>query len=322
MFKYIFKRILVMIPILIGVIFIVFSINRMSPGNPVTALLSADASPEQIAAKTAELGLDKPFLYQFFLYLKNLILHFDMGQSYYTGKDVAAEVLRRFPYTLLLGVSSVIISLVIGIPIGIISATKQYSTLDYSVTFLSLILASCPGFLFSLMLVLIFSVRLGWFPAAGVVSWKHWVLPILAMGGYPIATICRTTRSSMLEIVRQDYIRTARAKGLNEYTVIKKHALRNALIPIIAITGLQLGFVIGGTIVFESIFSIPGIGQYLMNSINNKDYNAVQGCVVFMSAFICFMNLLTDIAYGFVDPRVKASYESRRKKKNADVKEG
>lgn len=320
MLKYALKRILIMIPILIGVIFIVFSINRMSPGNPVTALLSADASAEQIAAKTAELGLDKPFLYQFFLYLKNLVLHFDMGQSYYTGKDVAAEVLRRFPYTLVLGVSSVIISLIIGIPFGIISATKQYSALDYTVTFLSLILASCPGFLFSLMLVLIFSVRLDWLPAAGVVTWKHWILPILAMGGYPIATICRTTRSSMLEIVRQDYIRTARAKGLSEFTVIKKHALRNALIPIIAITGLQLGFVIGGTIVFESIFSIPGIGQYLMNSINNKDYNAVQGCVVFMSAFVCLMNLLTDIAYGFVDPRVRASYGGGRKKKKKTIK--
>mgnify|MGYP003099674142 CR=1 FL=1 len=321
MLKYALKRILIMIPILIGVIFIVFSINRMSPGNPVTALLSADASAEQIAAKTAELGLDKPFLYQFFLYLKNLVLHFDMGQSYYTGKDVAAEVLRRFPYTLVLGVSSVIISLIIGIPFGIISATKQYSALDYTVTFLSLILASCPGFLFSLMLVLIFSVRLDWLPAAGVVTWKHWILPILAMGGYPIATICRTTRSSMLEIVRQDYIRTARAKGLSEFTVIKKHALRNALIPIIAITGLQLGFVIGGTIVFESIFSIPGIGQYLMNSINNKDYNAVQGCVVFMSAFVCLMNLLTDIAYGFVDPRVRASYGGKKKKKTIKTKE-
>ncbi len=317
MFKYVLKRVLLMIPILIGVIFIVFAINRMSPGDPVTALLSADASAEQIAAKRAELGLDKPFLYQFFLYLKNLCLHFDMGQSYYTGKPVADEVLRRFPYTLVLGISSVLISLVIGIPFGIISATKQYSAIDYSVTFISLILASFPGFLYSLLLVLLFSVKLNWLPAAGVVTWKHWILPILAMGGYPIATICRTTRSSMLEIVRQDYIRTARAKGLSERTVIQKHALRNSLIPIIAITGLQLGFVIGGTIVFESIFSIPGIGQYLMNSINNKDYNAVQGCVVFMSAFVCLMNLLTDIAYGFVDPRVKASYGGGKKKKTS-----
>lgn len=308
-----------MIPTILGVIFIVFFIIRMAPGDPVTALLGVDATQEQIAKKTAELGLDKSFITQFFIYLKNLFLHFDMGASYQTGKSVAAEILRRCPYTLLLGVSSIVISLVIGIPLGILSATRQYSAADYSFTFLSLILASTPGFLYSLVLILFFSVKLNLLPAAGILTWKHWILPILAIGGYPIATICRTTRSSMLEVVRQDYIRTARSKGLAERTVIKKHALNNALIPIITITGLQLGFVIGGTLVFESIFSIPGLGQYLMTGINSKDYNVVQGCVVFMSVLICVLNLLTDIAYGFVDPRIKSIYVSIKKRRESAI---
>ena len=324
MAKYILKRILLMIPVILGVVLIVFCIIRMAPGDPATALMSVGATEEELQAKRVELGLDKPFVVQFLLYVKNFVLHFDLGDSYQTGLPVTGEILKRFPITFLLGASSVLISLVIGIPFGIISATKQYSGMDYGVTFVSLILASIPGFWFSLMLILLFALKLQWFPVAGLEEgWRSWVLPILAMGGYPIATICRTTRSSMLEVVRQDYIRTARAKGLDESVVIKRHALRNSLIPIIAVAGLQMGYVIGGTVVIESIFSIPGIGSLLITAITSKDYNIVQGCVLIMSMFICVMNLLVDIMYSFVDPRIKAVYSSGKKLKPAkrDLKE-
>lgn len=318
MIKYIVKRVLIMIPVLFGVIFIVFMINRLSPGDPVAGILGSSYTQEQYDAKAAELGLDKPVLVQFGQYIVNLVTKLDLGTSYSTGQSVSSEIFGRFPTTVKLGVIGCIITVVLGIPFGIISATKQYSAMDYGVTIFSLIFASMPGFWLALMLIIIFALNLKWVPASMVghsVTWKAWILPAIAVGLSPVASITRLTRSSMLDVVRQDYIRTARAKGLSEGTVIKKHALKNALIPVITSVGLQLGMLVSGSVVVEAIFSIPGLGTLMTTAISNKDYPVIQGCVVVLATLICVINLCTDIAYGFVDPRIMSEMTGSKKKK-------
>ncbi|MBE6974523.1 MAG: ABC transporter permease [Ruminococcaceae bacterium] len=318
MLRFIIKRTLIMVPIIIGVIFIVFSINRLSPADPVAASLGSTYTEEQYAKKEAEMGLDKPFFVQFFNYLKGIVTRFDLGTSYQSGTSVSEEVLRRLPTTVKLGLIGCLITIVLGIPFGIISAKYQYSLADYSVTVFSLIFASMPAFWLGLMLIIIFSLNLKWFPASMAsrfITWKHWVLPALAIGLTPVASITRLTRSSMLDVIRQDYIRTAKAKGVPEGPVVMKHALKNALIPVITSLGLQLGMLVSGSVVVETIFSIPGLGSLITQGISNADYPVVQGCVVILAAMICVINLLTDIAYALVDPRIMSQYTSSRKRK-------
>lgn len=314
MVKYILKRILLMIPVLLGVVFIVFTINQLSPGDPVVALLGSNYTEEQYAAKEKELGLDQPFFVQFFNYVKNIVTEFNFGTSYQTKRPVTTEILERFPTTLKLGFIGVAITVIVGVPFGIISATKQYSALDYGVTVVSLFFASMPNFWMALMMILLFSLRLKWLPATGLDTWKHWILPCLAIGLSPVATVTRITRSSMLDVVRQDYIRTARSKGLNERSIIFGHALRNAIIPVVTVIGMQLGFIMAGSVVIEAIFSIPGLGSLLMSAINNKNYPVIQGIVLFLSMSISVMNLLVDLIYGVIDPRIRAQYGIGRKR--------
>ena len=304
-----------MIPVLLGVLFIVFTINHFGPGDPVASLLGGNYTQEQYDAKEAELGLDKPFFTQFVNYVKNIVTKFDLGTSYQSKRQVSTEILERFPTTLYLGLIGVALTVIVGVPFGIISATKQYSALDYIVTIVSLIFASIPSFWMAMMMQLGLSYNLGWLPATynsgNILSY---VMPVLTLGLSPVATVTRMTRSSMLDVIRQDYIRTARAKGLSERDVIWKHALKNALIPVITVVGMQLGTIIAGSVVVEAIFSIPGLGSLLMDAINNRNYPVIQGCVLFMSIFISLMNLLVDLIYGFVDPRIKAQYGGGKKK--------
>jgi peptide/nickel transport system permease protein len=321
--KFILRRLWLMIPVLFGVILIVFCINQIS-GDPVAALLPADATQEQYEAKKAELGLDKPLPVQFFNYLKGLVTEFDLGISYQTKRPVKDEVMERYPVSVKLAVISIIISVVIGVPFGIISATKQYSVIDYIVTVIAMFFASMPPFWLGLMAIIIFSLNLGWFPASGLASWKHWILPSLTLGLSPVAVICRTTRSSMLDVIRQDYIRTARAKGLGEVTVIRKHALRNALIPVVTVVGLQMGFIVGGAMVVEAVFSIPGLGSLMMTAITQKNFPVVQGSVLILAITVCFLNLIVDILYAYIDPRIKAQYagdRGKRKRKKEEARE-
>lgn len=317
MLKYVIKRGLLMIPVLLGVIFIVFMINRLSPGDPVAGILGSSYTQEQYDAKAAELGLDKPLLIQFANYIKSLILKLDLGVSYKTGQSVSKEIFGRLPTTVKLGLIGCVITVVLGVPFGIISATRQYSALDYGVTIFSLIFASMPGFWLALMLVIIFALNLKVLPASmvGSVTWTAWILPAVAVGLSPVASITRLTRSSMLDVIRQDYIRTARAKGLSEGVVIRKHALKNAMIPVITSVGLQLGMLVSGSVVVEAIFSIPGLGTLMTTAIANKDYPIIQGCVVVLATMICSINLLTDIAYGFVDPRIMSQMAGGKKRK-------
>lgn len=319
MAKFIVKRILWMIPIMLGVLLIVFTITHFTPGDPVVALLGSNYTQEQYDMKEAELGLDKSFPEQFVSYVVGVVTEFDLGTSYQTNRAVRDELFDRFPTTIALGIIGVVITVMIGVPFGIISATKQYSPLDYGVTTVALFFASMPNFWMALMMIIIFSLNLKWFPATGMESWKSWVLPALALGLSPVATVTRMTRSSMLDVVRQDYIRTARAKGLPERKVITKHALKNGLIPIITVVGMQMSTIVAGSVIIENIFAIPGIGSLLMSAINNKNYPVIQGGVLLLSLSVCVMNLLVDIIYAYVDPRIRAQYTSGKKQKKKDT---
>ena len=293
------------IPTILAVIFIIFTINYFTPGDPVAVFFDYDYTEEQYAEKAAEWGLDQPFLLQFVNYIKNIVTKFDFGYSYYSGNSVWSELSTRFPVSLKLGLISVLLTVIIGVPLGIISATRQYSALDYGLTFVSLFFAAVPGFWLSMIMILIFSSRLGWLPSSGLTSWQCFVMPVIASSAQYIASVVRQTRSSMLEVVRQDYIRTARAKGVNESGVIWKHALRNALIPVVTLIGMQAGAVIAGSAIIEAVHSFPGMGSLLMTAINNKDYNTIQAVVLLLSGVVCLLNLLIDIVYTLIDPRVK-----------------
>ncbi len=312
---FIAKRIMWLIPVIFGVTFFVFTIMYITPGDPVRIMLGANATEEQIQLKTEELGLDDPFLVQFGNYCKKVFLHFDFGESYHTKQSVTEQIFIRFPYTLRIALISVLIATVLGIPIGVLAATHQYSWKDNLSMFGSLFCVSMPSFWFALILVMIFCRQLGWLPSSGISSWKCYILPCIscALGG--AAGIARQTRSSMLEVIRQDYITTARAKGQKESRVIYGHALKNALIPIIQTIGNMVGGSLGGALIAETIFSIPGIGVYMMNGISQRDYPVVQGGVIFISICFCLCMLLVDIVFAIVDPRIRTQYKNASKRK-------
>lgn len=319
MLKYVIKRILWMIPVLLGVVLIVFTISYFTPGDPVeiqlsNANLDQEEYDRQYEALQQKMGLDKSFLVQYVTYVKNIVVHGDFGTSYTYGLSVGAEMKTRLWVSIKLGLISMLLSLIIGIGFGLISATKQYSIADYSVTILSMFFAAAPGFWLAMMLILLFSVKLNILPASGLTTWQHYILPVASMTMATLAGNTRMTRSSVLEVIRQDYIRTARAKGLREGVIIWKHALRNALIPVITISGVGLGQLFGGSVIIESVFNIPGMGTYLLKGINNRDYPIVLGVVLVLSACVCMANLIIDLCYAFVDPRIRAQYESPKRK--------
>lgn len=317
MAKYIIKRILWMIPVVLGVLFIVFFISYITPGDPVKSLLGNNYTEEAYLAKQAELGLDKPFLYQYVKYVVDMVTKGDLGTSYVYGHSVSAQILSRMGITFQIGILGVLLTVILGIPAGIISAVKQYSPLDYSITTIMTLLAAMPNFWLALICMLVFALYLRILPATGYGTWQQLVLPVLTNALTSVAVVARMTRSSMLEVIRQDYIRTARAKGLKESTIIWRHALKNAIIPVLTVVGMQMSMIMGGSVVIESIFSIPGLGAYLMAGINARDYPVINGCVVVLAISICVMNLLVDIAYAYVDPRIRAQYTKSGRKKKA-----
>jgi len=304
---------LLLIPVLLGVIVIVFTINYCTEGSPAFTILGAAATPENVAEVEHEWGLDRPYLVQLGSYIWNIVSKGDLGTSYSYRRPVAEMIAERLPNTVKLGLLSVLFSIVIGIPLGIVAATRQYSALDYSATALASVLAALPSFWLALMLMLFFSVKLKWLPVSGLGTWKNWVLPVVANGIMPVALITRMTRSSMLEVIRQDYIRTARAKGLSEQGVVFGHALKNSLIPIITVVGNTAGLAMTGAIIVETVFNIPGLGVMMNLAIGQNDYITTQSGVLVCAVIICLMNLITDMAYAFVDPRIKAQYVSMNK---------
>ena len=316
MYRYVLKRLLLMIPVLLGVTLIVFSLMYIAPGDPVQMLLGDNATQEDIDALNAKLGRDDPFVVQYVRYAGGILTRFDFGESYFTGRPVMTEILERFPNTALLAVLGCALSIVIGVTCGVIAATRQYSIFDNLATATSLIGVSMPSFWFGLLLIIFFSIQLGWLPASGSYGPLYFVMPAITLGVNGAANIMRTTRSSMLETILQDYIRTARGKGQVERKVIINHALKNALIPVITVIGIQFGNLLGVTTVLcETVFAIPGIGKYLIDSIKTRDTPVVMGCVLFMAILFSFVNLGVDILYSYIDPRIKSQYQKLKKRK-------
>ncbi|MFQ6179578.1 nickel ABC transporter permease [Bacillus paranthracis] len=304
MLMFIFRRILQLVPVLFGVVFVVFLIMQMVPGDPALLIAGEGASKETVEQIRHQLGLDKPFIMQYFSYIGN-ILQGDFGVSIRSNRPVLDEVLIRLPITIELALCSIVIAVVIGMIAGIISATKQYSWTDVSIMIIALLGVSLPSFWFGLMLIFYFSVQIQIFPVSGWGTWMHMVLPALTLGASGAAIVARMTRSSMLDVIRQDYIRTARAKGVKERVVIYKHALRNALIPVITVVGLQFGALLGGTVLVESVFAINGLGRLIVDAIRMRDLPMLQGGVLIASVIFILVNLIVDILYRHFNKRIE-----------------
>ena len=304
-----------MIPTILGVLLIIFTINELMPGDPAMARLGTNYTEEAYQEMREEMGLNRPFVTRYVDYVVGFFSRLDLGESYSSQRPVKTLILERIWVSIKLGLMGSAITIIFGVLIGVISAVKQYSVLDYAITVLATFFASMPGFWLALMGIIVFSQELQWLPAAGLYSWKHYIMPVICIGITPIALVVRMTRTSMLDVIRQDYIRTARAKGLKERTVIYKHALRNALIPVITVIGMQLTSIFGGSIIVESIYSIPGMGVLLLTAINSRDFTTIQGTVLVLSLAVCVINLLVDIAYALADPRIKAQYVRGKKTK-------
>jgi peptide/nickel transport system permease protein len=304
MLNYLIKRLLATIPVLIGISLLLFFMLRMLPGDPAQVLAGQMATPEEIQNIRHQLGLDLPIYEQYVIYLNRLV-HFDLGRSARTQNPVREEIMARLPNTILLAVVAMGLACLFGIPAGIISAVRPYSWIDYAVTMTSLFGISMPVFWLGLMLVVVFSVILKWLPAGGIGGWQYVVLPSVTLASFVVAFIARMTRSTMLETLSQDFTTTARSKGLTEKVVVIKHALRNALIPIITVVGLQFGMLLGGAVLTETVFAWPGIGRLIVDSILARDYPMIQGVILVFGLLYILVNLAVDLFYAVVDPRIR-----------------
>lgn len=304
MLQYVIKRLLSIIPVLFGISLLLFFMLRALPGDPAQVLAGQMATPEEIELIRHQLGLDKPVYIQYAVFLGRLA-KFDLGRSARTQNPVIQEVWARLPNTMLLATVAITLACLFGIPAGIISAIRPYTFLDYLVTSAALFGISMPVFWLGLMLVVVFSIMLPWLPAGGTGSWKHVILPSITLTAFVVAFIARMTRSSMLEVLSQDYTTTARSKGLKEKVVVIKHALKNALIPIITVVGLQFGMLLGGAVLTETVFAWPGVGRLIVDSILARDYPVIQGTILIFGLIYTLINLMVDVIYAYVDPRIR-----------------
>ncbi len=304
MLQYVIKRLISTVPVLLGISLLLFFMLRMLPGDPAQVLAGQMATPEEIQLIRHQLGLDRPIYIQYAAFLGRLA-RFDLGRSARTQNPVTEEIWARLPNTVLLAVVAISLACLFGIPAGIISAVKPYTWIDVLVTMTALFGISMPVFWLGLMLVVLFSVILKWLPAGGTGSWQHVVLPAFTLASFVVAFIARMTRSTMLEALSQDYTTTARSKGLKEQVVVIKHALRNALIPIITVVGLQFGLLLGGAVLTETVFAWPGLGRLIVDSILARDYPMIQGVILIFGLLYIFVNLIVDLVYAFVDPRIR-----------------
>ena len=313
MIKYIGKRILMLIPVLLGVVLLVFSMMYFSPGSAEDYILGDMATEEDKEAFREENGLNAPFIVQYFNYVKDAVRG-DLGISYTTKQPVADEIFERFPTTFKLALLSTLWSIVIGITIGIISAVRQYSILDHVTRLVAMLGVSVPTFWEGLMLIILFSVQFALLPSSGFTTWKHWILPSFTVGTHSAATVMRMMRSSMLEAIRQDYITTAKAKGQTNFIVVTKHALRNAIIPVMTLVGVNFGRLLGGSAITEIVFSIPGLGNLIIAGIKVKNAPLVQGGILVIALAMALCNLIVDVLYAYVDPRIRSQYVKPRVK--------
>ena len=312
MLKYILKRLLLVFVVVLGVTVVTFSAMQSAPGDPAEMIAVArygeDLTQEEIEWVRVTEGLDAPVYIQYLGWLGH-ILRLDLGKSLITYEDVLEEILTRFPATLVLTISSLILSLLIALPIGIISAVRKNTIVDNACMTGALLGVSMPNFWLGLLLIWLFALSLGLLPSFGYGSIKHLILPTITLGTSMAAITTRLTRSSMLDVLNQDYIVTAKAKGLDEKTILLRHALKNAMLPVITFVGLQLGFLLGGAVIVETIFAWPGIGRLLVDSIYARDFALIQGCVLFIAVIFALANLAVDILYAYLDPRIR--YEKK-----------
>lgn len=303
--QFLLRRLIRAVVVLIGIATIVFVVMRLS-GDPVTLLLPPDATQADYARISHQLGLDQPLWIQYGIFIGNM-LHLDFGNSIFMRQPAFQVALERLPATVELATASFVLAVAVAIPVGVLAAMKPYSFWDNIAMLFALVGQSAPTFFIGILLILTFSLRIGWFPTGGRGGLDHLVLPAITLGAYAMASIARLTRSAMLEVIRKDYIRTARAKGLAETLILFRHALKNASIPVVTIMGIQLGALLGGAVVTESVFSWPGIGRLAIESIYNRDYAVVQATVFLTAFWFVVINFAVDIIYGFLDPRIRYS---------------
>ena len=315
MLKYILKRLLLLIPILIGVSIIIFVLKTITPGDPARQILGNSATEEQVQAKRDELGLNDPVVVQYFNYIGGIVTRGDFGNSYRTGDPVLAEIGPRLWTSAKITLGAVILGAVVGVVLGIISALKKYTWADSTVLVISMFFQSVPEFVVGLVLIMIFAVNLHWLPASGIETAKGYIMPMLCIGLSSVASYTRITRSSMLEVLSEDYIRTARAKGQSEGNITYHHALRNAMIPVAQSIGTNLGNAIGGGMVLETVFGVPGVGKYIVDSILQRNYPCVLGAALVIAFVLTVINLLVDVSFVMIDPRLKTTIISSGAKK-------
>ena len=309
MLRYILRRILFLIPVLIGVSILIFSIVHLAPGDPAETMLGPSATAQDLAELRSQLGLDKPLTVQYLSFMSRAV-YGDFGNSIRTNNPVLEEIVDRFKPTLQLALLSMLLAVAMGIPLGIIAALRQNSWVDTFCNFVALLGFSLPGFWLGLMLMLTFSIMFPILPSSGYGSWKQLIMPTVVLGTNTMAVIARMTRSSMLEVVRQDYVRTAKAKGLAWRLILSRHILSNVMIPVVTVAGLYFGNMLGGVVITETIFSIPGVGRLIIDAIRFHDYPVVQGGVLFFAFCLSLVNLGVDLIYALLDPRIKAQYRA------------
>lgn len=312
--RYIIKRLLWMIPIILCVAILVFTMMTFCPGDPTAIVLGSSATEEDLNFMREQMGLNQPFLIRLGTYLRDAFLRFDLGKSYLTKVSISDSIKEYLPRTMLLTIITMIISVGLALPLGITAATHQGRWQDTACMVFALIGISIPSFWLALLLILEFSVKHAWLPAMGIGGLEYYILPAISGSLTGVAALARQTRSSMLDVIRADYITTARAKGVSERNVITKHALKNALIPIITVIGTQFGKHLGGTMVIETIFGIPGMGQFIITGVNQRDYPVVQSGAIFLAAVFSLCMLGVDLMYAAADPRIKAQYAKGGKK--------
>ncbi|MFZ4658929.1 MAG: ABC transporter permease [Caldilineaceae bacterium] len=314
MIRYITRRLLEMLIVLFGVTVAVFLMLKLTPGDPATAILGVQATPAEVARVRQALGLDQPIYVQFGLWFANL-LQGDLGVSYISKKPVLELITTRFPVTLELTIFAMLLAVIFGIPAGMISAARRYTPLDYTITSLSLFGVSMPAFWFAILLILLFSLYLGWLPASGYVPWrrgvwphmKSMIMPSISLGLFLMGSLARFSRASMIETLVKDYIRTANAKGLARPVVLWRHALKNALIPTVTVLGIQFGALLGGAIITEQVFAFPGVGTMLLTAVNQRDFPVVQGLTLVIAVAFTLTNLVVDVLYTWLNPRIRLS---------------
>lgn len=320
MVKYILKRILFLIPILIGVSAIIFILKTLTPGDPARMILGNTATEEQVNAKREELGLNDPVIVQYGNYIKGIVTRLDFGTSYKTNRPVLEEIMPRLWISTKITIGAVLLGAAIGVLLGIISALRKYTWIDSLVLVISMLFQSVPEFVVGLLLIMLFAVKLHLLPATGIETWQGYILPMLCIGLSSIANYTRITRSSMLEVLSEDYIRTARAKGQSEKNITKEHALRNAMIPVAQSVGTHIGNAIGGGMVLETVFGVPGVGKYIVDAISSRNYPAVLGGALIIAILLTVINLLVDISFVLIDPRLKTTIISGGKSSKKKAK--